>query len=99
MKKQAENSKQSPEKRGLSYWLKDQFALAPLIGDYFIPGETNNLWYSLGGILAFALLMQGISGIILAFKYIPDAARAYGIMSDMIQSGWWSAIVAFHYYN
>ncbi len=38
------------------FWgaVEDQFALRQLISEYLIPAETNNLWYTLGGVLAGA---------------------------------------------
>lgn len=78
---------------------KSQLALAPLVGDYYVPEETNNFWYSLGGILAISLALQFISGIILALKYVPDAALAYGIVSGMVHSRFWGAVLSFHYFN
>jgi quinol-cytochrome oxidoreductase complex cytochrome b subunit len=86
-------------RRGLWAWSKDQLALVPLVGEYYVPEETNNFWYSLGGILAVSLVLQGVSGIILALKYIPDAALAFGIVSDMIHSRFWGITLSFHYFN
>ncbi len=87
------------KRRGIWARCKDQLALAPLIGEYYIPEETNNFWYSLGGILAISLVFQVVSGIILALKYIPDAALAFGIVSDMIHSRFWGITLGFHYFN
>ncbi len=87
------------EQRGVWPWCKNQMALAPLIGDYYVPEETNNLWYSLGGMLAISLILQGVSGIMLTLKYIPDAALAFGTVSDMIHSRFWGITLSFHYFN
>ncbi|HUZ93262.1 MAG TPA: cytochrome b N-terminal domain-containing protein [Candidatus Paceibacterota bacterium] len=86
-------------KRGLSAWFKNQLALAPLIGEYYVPEETNNFWYSLGGVLAISLALQGLSGIILTLKYIPDAALAFGVVSQMLNSRFWGIVLSFHYFN
>jgi len=85
--------------RGVWFWFKDQFSILPLVGDYFIPEETNSIWYSLGGVLALALVLQVVSGIILTLKYIPDAGLAYSVVSDMIGSRFWGITLGFHYFN
>ncbi|MBI3589127.1 MAG: cytochrome b N-terminal domain-containing protein [Candidatus Liptonbacteria bacterium] len=87
------------EKRGVWSWWKNQLALAPLISKYYVPEETNNFWYSLGGVLAISLALQVVSGIILTLKYIPDATLAFGIVSDMIHSRLWGITLGFHYFN
>lgn len=84
---------------GIGAWFQNQLALAPLIGNYYIPEETNNFWYSLGGLLAIALGLQFVSGIILLFKYIPDASLAFGIVSEMVHSRFWGTVLGFHYFN
>ncbi len=87
------------ERRGVWSWFKNQMALAPLIGEYYVPEETNNIWYSLGGVLMISLVVQVITGIILTLKYIPDAALAFGIVVDMIRSPFWHVTLSFHYFN
>ncbi len=79
--------------------LGDQFALGPLIRDYVIPVETNNIWYALGGVLAIALALEVLTGLLLALNYTPDAGRAYDITAAMLQSPPWSIILNFHYWN
>ena len=66
------------------------FALRQLIRDYIIPVETNNIWYALGGVLALALVLEVLTGLVLSLLYTPDAAKAYGITTDLIQSTVWS---------
>src|SRR5690349_18929844 len=72
---------------------------AALVSDYYVPEETNNFWYSLGGVLAISLAFQGLSGVMLLFKYIPDATLAFGIVSGMIHSRFWGVVLSFHYFN
>ncbi len=87
------------EQHGIWAWFRNQMALAPLVGEYYVPEETNNFWYSLGGVLMISLIFQVLSGIILTLKYIPDAALAFGVVSDMIHSPFWRVTLSFHYFN
>jgi len=79
--------------------LEEQLGLRGLISDYFIPVETNTIWYILGGVLAMALGLEILTGAILALRYIPDAGRAYDITKEMIDSPVWHVVLNFHYFN
>ncbi|MGN6759329.1 MAG: cytochrome b N-terminal domain-containing protein [Thermomicrobiales bacterium] len=79
--------------------MEDQFALRQLISEYLIPVETNTLWYTLGGVLAIALVLEVLTGVLLSFVYAPDAGRAYGITRDLLSRPVWSVILNFHYWN
>ncbi len=79
--------------------VEDQFALRQLIEEYLIPAETNNLWYTLGGVLAIALGLEALTGILLAFAYNPDAGQAYDITRTLMQTPVWSVVINFHYWN
>ncbi len=83
-----------------SFWSRvgDQLGLG-IIRDYLVPVETNNLWYSLGGILGVAIALQFLFGIILLYKYIPDAGIAFGITQSFINSPTWKIILNFHFWN
>ncbi len=87
------------KKQGIWPWFKNQMALAPLLGEYYVPEETNNFWYSLGGVLMISLAFQVVTGIILTLKYIPDAALAFGSVSDMLHSPFWRITLSSHYFN
>lgn len=75
------------------------FALRQLARDYFIPVETNNIWYALGGVLAIALVLEILTGFILMFNYTPAADKAYDITKSMIEGSLWSVVINFHYWN
>jgi len=89
--------------RGWWAAVRDQLGLEPLIAswirDYLIPTETNTIWYTLGGVLAIALALELLTGVILIFVYQPDAAVAYLSTRDMLASRGWSIILNFHYYT
>jgi quinol-cytochrome oxidoreductase complex cytochrome b subunit len=90
----------APQTRG-GFWqaVEDQFAIRQLITEYLIPAETNNIWYTLGGVLAIALVLEMLTGILLAFAYNPDAGQAYDITRALIQTPVWSVIINFHFWN
>lgn len=79
--------------------IKEQLGLRGIISEYLIPVETNTIWYVLGGVLAIALVLEVLSGMILALRYIPDAGRAYQITSQLLREGGWSAVLNFHYWT
>jgi len=90
-----------PEKvrRGVWSRLSDQFGFRQLVTDYLIPVESNSVWYLLGGVLAIALGLEILTGMLLSLVYIPDAAKAYGITQHLIATGGWSIVINFHFYN
>ena len=83
------------------FWgaVEDQFALRQLISEYLIPKETNNFWYTLGGVLAIALVLEFLTGFLLGFAYNPDAGQAYDVTKSLIQTPVWSVVINFHFWN
>jgi quinol-cytochrome oxidoreductase complex cytochrome b subunit len=79
--------------------VKEQLGLRGIVSEYMIPVETNTLWYTLGGVLAISLLLEIVTGMLLALRYIPDSTRAFGITSQLLNGGWWSVVLNFHYWN
>jgi quinol-cytochrome oxidoreductase complex cytochrome b subunit len=79
--------------------VKEQLGLRGMISEYMIPVETNTVWYTLGGVLAIALVLEIISGMVLALRYVPDAGQAYQITSKLLDEGGWSVALNFHYYT
>ena len=57
---------------------------------YRLPVTIND-WYSLGSVLMFSLALQVVTGILLLVYYVPDADKAFGsvtaIMND-VPFGW-----------
>ncbi len=84
---------------GLWGRLEEQFGIRQLIRDYMIPVETNSIWYLLGGVLAIALVLEILTGMLLSLVYIPDAGKAYAITVDLLNSSGWRIILNFHYWN
>jgi ubiquinol-cytochrome c reductase cytochrome b subunit len=81
-------------KSKLSRWLDARLPVMRLVHDSFIdyPTPRNiNYWWTFGGILAFCLGVQILTGIILAMHYTPSSALAFSsiqhIMRD-VNYGW-----------
>src|SRR5438034_128112 len=89
----------APARKGLGAAIEDQFALRQLIREYLIPAETNNIWYTLGGVLAIALVLEVLTGFLLTLVYAPDAGRAYGITKDLLSDGLWAVVINFHFWT
>jgi len=79
--------------------VKKQFGLRGMISEYMIPVETDTFWYTLGGVLAISLVLEIVTGMVLALRYIPDAAQAYQITETLLGEGGWSVVLNFHYYT
>ena len=79
--------------------IKEQLGLRGVISEYLIPVETNTIWYILGGVLAISLVLEVLTGMLLATRYIPDAGRAYQITSQLLRETGWSWDLNFHYWN
>lgn len=87
-----------PRNKGLGALIEDQLALRQLIREYLIPVEANNIWYTLGGVLAIALVLEVFTGFLLTYPYVPDAGRAYDITSGLMKTSIWSVIINFHFW-
>lgn len=79
---------------GIEKWLDTRLPIVRLAYDSFVdfPTPKNlNYWYTFGGILAFCLATQIISGVVLAMHYTPSVDLAFGsverIMRD-VPYGW-----------
>jgi len=61
-------------------WVDERYELSPVLSKLAakpVPRFAMRWWYCLGGITAFLFVLQGITGIMLAFYYKPSAAEAY----------------------
>ena len=80
--------------RRFGRWFDERLPFTRLMYDSFVayPIPRNlNYFYTFGGILAFMLAVQILTGIVLAMHYVADAALAFGsvehIMRD-VNYGW-----------
>ena len=65
---------------GFTKWLDDRLPIVRLGWDSFVdfPTPRNlNYWYTFGGILAVFLMIQIITGIVLAMHYVPHVDHAF----------------------
>jgi len=80
-------------KTGFEKWLHERLPVVSLLYDtLFIPTPKNLNWMWIWGIvLAFALVMQIVTGIVLAMHYTPESSMAFNsvehIMRD-VNGGW-----------
>jgi ubiquinol-cytochrome c reductase cytochrome b subunit len=81
-------------KSGVAKWLDERLPLPRLVYDSFVayPVPKNlNSWYTFGGILMVMLVVQILTGVVLAMHYIANAALAFQsvehIMRD-VNYGW-----------
>jgi len=80
---------------GFTRWLDQRLPILRLVHDSFIsyPTPRNlNFWYTFGGILAFMLAVQMVTGIVLAMHYVPSADLAFtsveGRIMREVNYGW-----------
>jgi len=81
-------------KNGFMKWLDSRLPLVRFVDEHLLqfPTPKNlNYWYTFGGILAFMLVVQIISGVVLAMHYVPHETLAFDsverIMRD-VNYGW-----------
>lgn len=81
-------------KSAAAKWLESRLPIIGLVHSSFVvfPNPRNlNYWWTFGGILAFMLMSQIVTGVILAMHYTPNAALAFNsvekIMRD-VNYGW-----------
>jgi ubiquinol-cytochrome c reductase cytochrome b subunit len=80
--------------RWLDNWLDVRIGTRSLIEKeltgYLLPRNIN-AWYSLGSILLFIFTMQIATGVLLLIHYVPDAEKAFGSVTFImngVQFGW-----------
>ena len=81
-------------KTGIERWLDSRLPIVRFSADILsFPTPRNlNYWYTFGGILSFCLVVQIVTGIVLAMHYDPSGTGAFlsverGIMRD-VNYGW-----------
>jgi ubiquinol-cytochrome c reductase cytochrome b subunit len=87
------NSTYNPS-NGFTRWLDSRLPIVRLAHDtavsYPVP-KNLNYWWTFGGILTFMLVVQIITGVVLAMHYVPTTALAFAsvehIMRD-VNYGW-----------
>ena len=72
---------------GFTRWLDQRLPILRLTHDTMttFPTPRNlNVWYTFGGILTFCLVVQIVTGIVLAMHYIPSADLAFNSVEGRI---------------
>ena len=67
-------------KSAIGRWFESRLPIMGLVHSSFIayPTPRNlNYWWTFGGILAFMLVAQIVTGVVLAMHYTPDATLAF----------------------
>ncbi len=81
-------------KTGFTRWLDSRLPIMRMAHDNFIqfPAPRNlNYMYTFGGILTFCLMVQIITGIVLAMHYIADPSMAFDSIEHLMRNvnyGW-----------
>jgi hypothetical protein len=83
-------------------WVEERYHVAEPLSKILkkpVPTYALRWWYCLGGITAFLFVVQGLTGIMLAFYYKPTASEAYAsiqFIENEVRFG--SAIRAIHHW-
>lgn len=84
-------------------WVEERYQIAKPLNEMLkkpVPSFARWWWYCLGGITFFLFVVQGTTGIMLAFYYKPTAAEAYAsiqFIENQVYFG--AAIRAIHHWS
>ena len=73
-------------------WVDERYQLSEFMKPILakpVPDWQRRWWYCLGGITFFLFLVQGITGIMLAFYYKPTPTEAYASIQFIENDFWW----------
>ena len=79
---------------GFTRWLDTRLPIVRFAHDTMVsfPTPKNlNFWYAFGAILTFCLMMQIMTGIVLAMHYVPNAKMAFNSVEQIMRDvdyGW-----------
>jgi ubiquinol-cytochrome c reductase cytochrome b subunit len=83
-------------KNGFTKWMDSRLPILRLANDSFVdyPTPRNlNYWWTFGAILAFMLVVQIITGVVLAMNYVPNAAMAFDSVEFIRRDVNWGRII------
>ena len=89
-------------KTGFEKWLDTRLPLIRFAKDTAIdfPTPKNlNYWYTFGAILAVCLVIQIITGIVLAMHYVPNTAMAFDSVERIMRDVDWGWLVRYIHAN
>ncbi len=77
--------------RFLMNWLDDRFPASKMakehLTEYFAP-KNFNFWYFFGSLALMALVLQIVTGVLLAMNYKPDAGLAFDSVEYIMRDVW-----------
>ncbi len=84
-------------KPGLERWMDDRLPIVRMGADFLaMPTPRNlNYFYTFGGILTFCLIVQLVTGIVLAMHYKPSAAEAFASVEHIMRDVNWGWLLRY----
>ncbi|MGD0228934.1 MAG: cytochrome bc complex cytochrome b subunit [Syntrophorhabdales bacterium] len=79
---------------GIKRWFDERYDLADMramAGRKLVPVHSRGIWYYTGGIALFLLIIQFLTGMALAFYYVPSPEKAHKDIIDIVTKlnmGW-----------
>ena len=89
-------------KSGFEKWLDTRLPLIRFAKDTAIdfPTPKNlNYWWTFGGILALCLIIQIVTGIVLAMHYVPDTEKAFASVERIMRDVDWGWLIRYIHAN
>jgi len=84
-------------------WIEERYQIAKPLNEMLkkpVPSFARWWWYCLGGITFFLFIIQGTTGILLAFYYKPTAAEAYASIQFIENEVYFGAAIrAIHHWS
>jgi quinol-cytochrome oxidoreductase complex cytochrome b subunit len=81
---------------GLASWLRERYPVDAQdlvnVTNEPVPNHLRHWWFCLGGTPAYLFLVQILTGILLAFYYVPDPVQAYDsvrYITEEVRFGWY----------
>ncbi|HWB61610.1 MAG TPA: cytochrome b N-terminal domain-containing protein [Chthoniobacteraceae bacterium] len=82
-------------------WLDDRLGITDLLGPslkHLVPRDAK-WWYVFGSATMLALIVQIVTGVALAFSYIPSSSQAYDTLKFITSAPFGSFLRGLHYYG
>lgn len=82
-------------------WLDDRLGIMDLIGPsltHMVPRDAK-WWYVFGSATMLAFIVQVVTGVALAFSYIPSSSQAYDTLLFITSTPFGSFLRGLHYYG
>ena len=82
-------------------WLDDRLGIMDMIGPslkHLVPRDAK-WWYVFGSATMLALIVQVVTGVALAFSYIPSSSQAYDTLLFINSAPFGSFLRGLHYYG